>query len=99
MITNPIYKLSSLSTDELIDILRRVQEEREEILIVGINFTFCVSPYYSSHVSSSVDEDHVLLMIREYGESCFTYTGKYPIDDFLYRLMEIDRDRVVTLWF
>lgn len=98
MITNPIYKLSSLSTDELFDILRKVQEDKEEILIVGTNFTFCVSPYYSIHVSSSVDEDYVLLMIREYGESFFTYTGKYPTDDFLYRLMEIDRDRVVTLW-
>lgn len=99
MMTNPIYKLSSLSTDELIDILRKVQEDKEEILIVGTNSTFCVSPYYSSHVSSSVDEDYVLLMIREYGESFFTYTGKYPTEDFLYRLMEIDRDRVITLCF
>lgn len=98
MITNPIYKLSSLSTDELIDILRKVQEDKEEILIVGTNFIFCVSPYYSSHISSSVDEDYVLLMIREYGESFFIYTGKYPADDFLYRLREDDRDRVVTLW-
>ena len=98
MMTNPIYKLYSLSTDELIDIFREVQEEKKEILIVGTNFIFCVSPYYSSHISYSVDEDYVLLMIREYGESFFTYTGKYPTDDFLYRLMEVDRDRVVTLW-